>query len=293
MTHILLVEDSATQAAMIRGLLEQDGHRIDVAKDGHEALASIENERPDLVITDLMMPNMNGCELTREIVNRFESIPVIVVTAHGDEGLAVDALADGAVNFVPKSLLGARLVSVVGELCQRLKADRQAAGSKASMVVPEFIFEIQSDLCAAGPIANYIQKTLAFAGIPVLTRFRITSAVFSALVNAICYGNLDLRGDEQKVQELISGQQTAAECSHKVRLVLSVGPSDVRVSVAHDGPGTMTRTTPAPGTPESFDLEDCRGLMLITSFMDQVMFNQIRNEVVLVKQTVASPQPVA
>ena len=92
-----------------------------------------------------------------------------------------------------------------------------------------------------------------------------------------------MRDDEEKIYEIIRGAASAHTVVHKVRLVVSVGLEDTRISVAHDGPGASCRTTPAPGTPGSFELEDCRGLLLITSFMDQVMFNQARNEIVMVK----------
>ncbi len=286
MTSILLAEDSPTQAEMIRGLLDAAGFDVRCASDGVEALAAFEQQRPDLLVTDLMMPNMNGCELTREVVKRYPETPVLVITARGSEGLAVDALADGAVNFVPKLLLEARLPQVLGELAERVRVDKECSRSGANLVVPELIFEIESDVRAIGPITRYVQKTLAFAdAIDVVSRHRITSAITSALINAICYGNLEMREDEEGIYALIRGERVAETVPHKARLVVSVGIEDTRISVAHDGPGASCRTTPAPGTPGSFELEDCRGLLLITSFMDQVLYNRNRNEIVMVKNS--------
>lgn len=284
MARILLVEDSPTQAAFVGGLLESDGHNVIQKPDGAQAMESLHEEQPDVIVTDLMMPNVNGCELTRKIVADHPRIPVVVITAHGAEGLAVDALADGAVNFVPKSLLEARLGLVVSELWQRIQVDRQASDSGAQLFVPELVFEIESDVRAVWPVASCVQQMLAFTdAIDVVSRYRFTTAVASAMVNAICYGNLEYRSNEESVIRHMRGQLDAPKVEHCVKLVLSVGVKDARAMISHDGPGTMTRTTPAPGTPESFDLEDCRGLMLITSFMDQVIFNQTRNEVVMVK----------
>ena len=284
MTSIVLAEDSATQAEMIRGLLVSAGFDVRCAGDGVQALAAFEQQQPDVLVTDLMMPNMNGCELTREVVKRYPETPVLVITAQGSEGLAVDALADGAVNFVPKLLLEARLAQVLGELAERVSDDQECSDSGANLVVPELIFEIESDVRAISPITRYVQKTLAFAdAIDVVSRFRITSAISSALVNAICYGNLEMREDEEKIYEVIRGNVVPERVEHKVRLVVSVGVEDTRISVAHEGPAAMCRTTPAPGTPGSFELEDCRGLLLITSFMDQVIYNHNRNEIVMVK----------
>lgn len=286
MTNILLAEDSPTQSAMIRGLLEAAGFDVRCAGDGNEALAEFEQQQPEVLVTDLMMPNMNGCELTQAVVEQYPETPVLVITARGSEGLAVDALAYGAVNFVPKQLIDARLPQVLGELTERVRADKQCTNSGANLVVPELIFEIESDMRAISLITRYVQKTLAFAdAIDVVSRYRITSAITSALVNAICYGNLEMRDDEEQIYELIRGERDPAKVPHKARLVISVGIEDTRISVAHEGPGASCRTTPAPGTPGSFELEDCRGLLLITSFMDQVIFNQNRNEIVMVKNS--------
>ena len=65
---------------------------------------------------------------------------------------------------------------------------------------------------------------------------------------------------------------------------VSVGDNDTRILVSHNGPGRMIRMTPAPGTPESFELEQCRGLMLMTSFVDDIHFHNDYSEVVMVKQ---------
>ena len=247
-------------------------------------MSALKQRTPDLLLTDLMMPNMNGCELTREVVKEHPSTPVLVFTAGGSESLAVDALAEGAVNFVPKSLLDVRLAPAVAELVERIRVDKQCSNSGAKLVVPELIFEIESDVRAISPITRYIQKTLAFSSaMDIVSRFCVTSAISSALINAICYGNLGMREDEESIYKLMRGESSAPSVPHKVRLVVSVGVNDTRISVAHEGPAAMTRTSPAPGTPESFELEDCRGMLLITSFMDQVMLNVPRNELIMVK----------
>ena len=294
MTNVLLAEDSVTQAEMIRGLLEAAGFEVTHAEDGATAMGEIEKQQPDVLLTDLVMPNMNGGELTRVVVQKFPEIPVLVFTARGSESLAVDALADGAVNFVPKALLQARLIPAVQELADRVRVDKSCCESGANLVVPELVFELDSDPRCILPVTRYIQKTLAFAQVmDVLTRFRITSAISAALINAICYGNLEMREDEESIYKLMRGETRPAKVPHKVRLVVSVGVQDTRVLVTHDGPGAMSRTSPAPGTPESFELEDCRGLLLVTSFMDQVIYHQLSNEIVMVKDTASKLETVS
>ncbi|NNE00110.1 MAG: response regulator [Pirellulaceae bacterium] len=285
MPSILLAEDSATQAAHIRMLLESHGHDVRMAADGQQALDAIQEDQPDLIVTDLMMPVMNGRELTRTVTEQYPAIPVIVITSRGSELLAVDALAEGATNFVPKDLLDARLPGVINEIHAISLADQEFADLQGCLIVPELIFELSSDPRELTPILCYVQRTLASSSnINAHVRIQFVTAIRSALINAICYGNLDLRDDEQLIQSIVRGESEAPDSDQNVQLVISVGVDDARVSVTHEGPGMIIRTSPAPGTPESFELEDCRGMLLMTSFMDEVMLNQVRNQVVMVKR---------
>ena len=79
---ILIAEDSKTQVEILRHLLESDGYSVKVAYNGREALDQIKKEQPDLVLTDVMMPEMNGYELCKNLKSDPDtsSIPVILVT---------------------------------------------------------------------------------------------------------------------------------------------------------------------------------------------------------------------
>ncbi len=100
--EILIVEDSGTQADLLRHLLECQGHRVAAAADGLGALARIEERRPQLVISDIVMPGMDGYELCRIIKTdaRLKDIPVILLTALSDSKAVLKGLACGADNFV-------------------------------------------------------------------------------------------------------------------------------------------------------------------------------------------------
>lgn len=78
--RILLVDDEPSVRAMIAAVLRQSGYLVDVAEDGFHALRQIQKCIPDLVITDLRMPNMNGFELLSVIRQRFPEIPAVVIS---------------------------------------------------------------------------------------------------------------------------------------------------------------------------------------------------------------------
>lgn len=296
MASILLAEDSSTHTALIRSVLEADSHRVQCVVNGLEAIKAIEASAPDLVITDLRMPEMNGQELVQEIVTRYPTVPSIVVTARGSESLAVDALALGAANFVPKNSLSRLLNHVVRQTLRMAQVDTIFQGFPGRLRRPEFSFLLQNQIEAIEPAVLFVIQAIAASGhMNATQRIRVGTALVSAVFNAICFGNLEVSDAETIVSRLLSGDPSGAEDLRKranepayrdrtVSLKVSVGTSDTRILVSHNGPGRLVRLTPAPGTPESFELEQCRGVMLMTSFMDDIVFHSGCTEVVMVKR---------
>jgi len=103
-SYLLVIEDSPTQAEKLRLVLEKHNYRVRVAGNGKEALTMVEERTPELVITDVMMPDMNGFDLCRRIKGdeRFKKIPVIILTSLSDPQDVIKGLESGADNFVTK-----------------------------------------------------------------------------------------------------------------------------------------------------------------------------------------------
>ena len=102
--HILIVEDSATQAEMLEELLLRHGYRVSVARNGREGLAKASELKPDLVLSDIVMPEMTGFELCRHIKNSqdLKEIPVMLLTSLNDPGDVIRGLECRADNFLNK-----------------------------------------------------------------------------------------------------------------------------------------------------------------------------------------------
>ena len=117
MARVLVVEDSPTQAAEIRFLLEDAGLDVDLASDGHAALASLQEGLPDLVVTDLQMPRMDGLALVEAVRGRIPDRPGRPhhgARQRGDRGAR--ALRCGAASYVPKRDLARDLAQVVHQI---------------------------------------------------------------------------------------------------------------------------------------------------------------------------------
>lgn len=114
MRTALVVDDGLAHRRLVGRLLQmRAGLRVLYATNGAEALAAMEQERPDVVITDLQMPVMNGMQLVEKVVRRHPSVPIILVTARWDAALAQEALRDSAAGCLPKQGLVKGLVAAV------------------------------------------------------------------------------------------------------------------------------------------------------------------------------------
>jgi two-component system sensor histidine kinase/response regulator len=104
MTRILIVEDSATQMEELRLILESEGHEVETAPDGSAGLERLAREAFDLVLTDIVMPNMSGYELCRKLKDdpRTHDVAVIIVTTLSDPMDIIQGLEAGADNFITK-----------------------------------------------------------------------------------------------------------------------------------------------------------------------------------------------
>jgi response regulator RpfG family c-di-GMP phosphodiesterase len=113
--HILIAEDSPTQAMQLRYLLEEHNYPIVVAANGQEALAAAREHRPDLIISDIIMPIMNGYEMCHAIKQdeALQDVPVILLTALSDPADIVRGLQAGTDYYVTKPYDEAYLLSTV------------------------------------------------------------------------------------------------------------------------------------------------------------------------------------
>ena len=99
MNQILVAEDSLTQAIHIKHLLAAAGFGVETVANGVEALRAIERQAPDLLLTDLEMPEMNGLKLVEAVHRRFPWVPVVLMTAFGSDEVAARALEAGAASY--------------------------------------------------------------------------------------------------------------------------------------------------------------------------------------------------
>ena len=128
--YILVVEDEDSLATLLSYNLEKEGYRVGLAGDGEEALLQIDEQLPDLVVLDWMLPKVSGVEVCRRLRTRAETrnLPIIMLTARGEETDRIRGLDTGADDYIVKpfsmSELAARIRAVLRRIRPGLADDR-------------------------------------------------------------------------------------------------------------------------------------------------------------------------
>src|SRR5215470_10135360 len=131
--RILVIDDDAGIRESLRMTLEYDGYDVAGAATGQEGLALVEREAPDLVLLDVKMPGMDGLDVLTRLHSMHETLPVVMISAHGTPSSAVEAIRKGALDFLEKPFESTErvLVSLRNALDQRQLRDENRSLKKA------------------------------------------------------------------------------------------------------------------------------------------------------------------
>ncbi|CAG7642582.1 response regulator transcription factor [Paenibacillus allorhizosphaerae] len=130
---VLVADDDPNVREIIRLYFEKQHIQMIEAQDGEEALELVEKESPDIIILDVMMPNMDGYEACREILKRFD-IPIIMLTAKGDEFDRVLGLELGADDYVTKPFSPRELVARIKAIFRRMQKGRSGSDQETQQI---------------------------------------------------------------------------------------------------------------------------------------------------------------
>ncbi len=287
----LVVDDSAMDCRLAGTLLKRAGIEPAYAENGAAALAHVERQAPDIVITDMQMPEMDGLELVREMRARFAHIPVILMTAHGSEEIAVKALQLGAASYVPKRSLAHDLVSTVRGVLELARATRASLRVIEALDRIESRFVLDNDVTAIPVLVGHLESDLTRLKLCDETELlQIGVALREALVNAIYHGNLELSSSLREIEGGKPYHDLAERRRHehpyrerRVRIIALQRPHEVRYVITDEGPGFDPSGLPDPTDISQIERVSGRGLLLIRTFMDDVQHNARGNEITMVK----------
>lgn len=294
MIKVLVVDDALADRALVSGLI---GKRLECtileAPDGRQALGLIEAQRPDIVLTDLQMPEMNGLELVTAVKANFPDIPVLLMTAQGSEEIAAQALQQGAASYVPKRRLADDLVPTIERVLATARDERRRSLLMHHVTESDTTFVLDNDPEVLQLLVSYLLNVLRCLPLGDETeRLRVGIALEEAFVNAYYHGNLQLTADgsspDCKRREELARQRRleAPYCHRRLHVRAHITRSEAVFVIRDEGPGFDTaQFLSAPGLVHA-DHSFGRGIMLMRSIMDEVNYNPVGNEVTLVKRGV-------
>jgi CheY-like chemotaxis protein len=259
------------------------------ANSGVSALAMIEQHQPDIVLTDLNMPEMNGLQLVEAIREQYPYIPVILMTADGSEDIAAIALQKGAASYVPKRNLAQNLERTLQQV---------HVTTRDSQIQSDVMHQIQSTKTL---ISVYNDRQLIRSTVGLLVNFlrcmplgdetermRTGIALEEAMLNAYYHGNFEVGSADGSPQNYDAiAAQRAADRDYgyrKIHIDTDITRERAIFVIRDEGRGF----DPSPFLSEQVKTLDDRhrGIHLMKTIMDDVRYNATGNEVTMVRNAI-------
>jgi CheY-like chemotaxis protein/anti-sigma regulatory factor (Ser/Thr protein kinase) len=289
---VLIVDDSAVDRHLASAIVQKiPGWQTLVAADGKEALEILQHRAADVVLTDMIMPEMDGLELVRSIRAKHPLVPVILMTAHGSEDLSIQALRNGAASYVPKKSLARDLEDTLDGVLAASQSNRREQLALDCLVQQEMLYRLENDVALVAPLVGHLEHQLERVRLCDPSGLVLVGvALHEALTNAILHGNLGVKSelretdDKEYYRQIAERRKQSPWCDRRVTVRAVLTPHEAVFVIHDEGDGYDPEQLPDPTDPANLGRVSGRGLLLIQTFMDRVEHNERGNEITLVKR---------
>jgi CheY-like chemotaxis protein len=277
MPSILVVDDTPVDRILVQGLLRRRAdYTVEAVEDAESALERLETFVPDVLVTDLQLPQLSGLDLVVVLRERFPGLPVVVITAHGNEDTALQALADGAASYVPKPQMSERLLSTIDKVLDSARTDRAAADFQSCLQESRLRFTVPVAADVFGPLSEMAVGMAASIGLcEPHDKLRFLLALQAFLRIGQFVGNLELPLSALDALEA-SGPATQADGSNRLQdarfrhrslgVEIELSGEQGVFRVTHQGPPLNLESLSVSASPSSAGAAACRELVLVRAF---------------------------
>jgi len=283
---VLIVEDDIVSRELFRVVIQKEGYDCQFAEDGIQGLEIFNEFLPDVVISDIRMPRLDGIELLKRIRKVERNVIVIMVTAHGNEDIALQALQSGANNYLKKPV---SLDELKVQL-ERYKSvlDNTLHKQDVSSLVKdqELNLSIESNLDYVPVLAEYLTQKVKHVFTPS-ELISLELGLSELILNAIEHGNFGITSRDKKTAleqntlvELYNEKRNQTEFSQrKVQIKFVKNTHSCEWIIKDEGEGFDWRLLPNPDVQKSHDELQGRGVYISKLQFDDIQYLGIGNTV--------------
>ncbi|MBI1291872.1 response regulator [bacterium] len=288
---VLIVDDRSEVRYYLREIIASSGHHSMEAEDGKQALEAYLRATPDVIISDLSLPDMGGLDLLETIRKQDSSVFFVLMTAKGSEEAARRALELQASNYLSKPLRFETIVSILDKYSSVLKSRELRAEVHQRVVSRELILRVENRLGLASEVADFL-VTEAGNAISREVRGGIHLGLYELIVNAIEHGNLGISFDEKRrclmespyrLNELVQRRSIEPErVGRVVTIAFRMDQSHCEWVIEDQGDGFDWTAVPNP-LEDNDEALNGRGIFLARYQFDEMHYLGVGNRVKVIK----------
>jgi DNA-binding response OmpR family regulator len=291
MKNILVIDDENPVRDVLNIVLTEKGYNVYEATDGKIGIKMFMDETPDIVLTDVKMPEMSGIEVTKNIKEIKADADVVVMTGYGTEELVIEALRSGASNYIKKPIRFTELFNILDNIILKRENRKRFEVNKEIITYEKKSMLLENDLSKLWGSVNQVLLNLP-SRIDDRSIEGIKLGLYELLVNAIEHGNLGITYDDKKEAlenntygELVTERLNEAKRrGKKVRIESTYDKEKVVIEIHDQGQGFDYKQLPALSDPEAIMAAHGRGILLASLYYDTIEYRKPGNTVVLTKK---------
>jgi len=284
---ILIVDDDQAIRTYLESALTKENHEIQTAENGLEGLSLFPTFKPDLIFSDIQMPEMDGLEMLETIRSQDEDIVVIMMTSYGSEENAIKALNLGANNYLKKPILHPDLLNII-QKCETIIKTRGNKPQVSEWIMKrELTMKFGNDVEKLSGIIEYLVGEVGDI-LPKVKQTGIRLSLMELLINAIEHGNFEITDQEKK--EAVEANNYKALLKDKlenspfavrdISVNFKQDPTGIEWIITDEGQGFDWKNITSPLDSSKSSLNRGRGIFLSRFQFDELNFigkgNQIR-----------------
>ena len=296
---ILIVEDDNSSRMYLENLIELNGYDYKSASNGMEGLNIFDTFNPDIVITDIQMPVMDGLEMLETIRSKKSETIIIITTAYGSENYAIQALHLGANNYLKKPVAGYDLLPLLKKY-EKIKFGKNIDNYKQGKVLSKrFKIEFKTSI---KNIPNIVDNILNQSSGPYEEneRINVELGLVELITNALEHGNLEISAQEKinalnenRLEELYFEKENKPELSsRKLTVTFTMDTESCEWIIEDQGNGFDWKNIKDPTKDDNILELSGRGIFISGFLFDELEYSG-RGNIVRAKRYFNPLRPVA